>query len=140
MFNYEAPKEISYNYAISDLKVTKISGEELYEPLAGESFTVNVGITKTLENDDEDYLFVAVYSTDGELLSIDYVKTNFSQDEENSFEFNIEPQTKPIGSVKGYVWDSLNSMNPLAETKELTFKQERMPIYTFPEVIYTEQE
>ncbi|MGN0182698.1 MAG: hypothetical protein ACI4DP_09880 [Candidatus Ornithomonoglobus sp.] len=46
-------------------------------------FIINVKFAKVKERNAEDYLFVAVYDTNGALLSLDYVQADFT--ENNSY-------------------------------------------------------
>ena len=78
-------------------------------------------MTKTQERNAKDFVFVAVYDTDGALLSLDYVKADFPLNTECSFGFNVPAQEKQVGSIKAYVWEDFNSPEPLAESKTITF-------------------
>lgn len=113
--------ELMYQYEITGLRITDTSGVAIEKPQKNKSFIVEADITKIAERDDKDYLFVAVYDTDGALISIDYVKAKFVADGEYSFGFNIPSQEKNVGSVKAFVWNTFNSMEPLSENKILTF-------------------
>lgn len=110
-------------YDIANMRITNTSGEEIETIPANTSFIVETDIKKLLERDAKDYLFVAVYDTDGALISLDYVKAKFSVDGEYSFGFSIPPQEKSVGSVKAFVWNTFNSMEPLAENKTLSFTE-----------------
>lgn len=67
----------------------------------------------------KDYKFVAAYSAEGRLLSLDYTQAKFVDHYTYSFGFHIPAQTKEIGKVKAFVWDDFSSMTPLAEAVEL---------------------
>lgn len=116
----ETPEPM-YQYEITGLRIIDTSGEAMEKPQQNKSFIVEADITKTKERDEKDYLFAAVYDTDGALISHDYVKAKFVADSECSFGFNIPAQEKAVGSVKAFVWNAFNSMEPLAESKTLTF-------------------
>lgn len=111
----EKPTEEIYPYKITGLHLTDTIGKEIIAPELGKSFIVEADITKIAERDDKDYLFVAVYDTDGALISLDYVKAKFVVDGECSFGFNIPAQEK------AFVWNTFNSMEPLSGSKILTF-------------------
>ncbi|MDO5397659.1 MAG: GLUG motif-containing protein [bacterium] len=111
--------EKSYPYEITDLRITDTNGTEISYPSADTSFIVEADVKKTAERSGKDYLFVAVYDTDGALLSLDYVKADFAAGYDYSFGFNIPAQGKEIGSVKAYVWNSFGSPEPLAEAKRI---------------------
>ncbi len=111
-----------YLYEIMDLTIQTQSGEELSTPPENQNFVAEVKVNKTETSDNEDYILAAVYDTKGILLSLDYVKANLPVGE-YSFGFNIPAQSAEIGSVKAFVWSSLTSAEPLAETKTLIFMQ-----------------
>ena len=114
-------KTKTYPYAITSLCLKDTSGADIEKPQANQSFIVEADIIKNEGRDEKDYLFVAVYDTDGALISLDYVKARFVVDGEFSFGFNIPAQEKTIGSVKAFVWNTFNSTEPLAESKTLSF-------------------
>lgn len=117
----EKAAENTYSYEITGSRIIDTSGEAMERPQKNKSFIVEADMTKTKERDEKDYLFAAVYDTDGALISLDYVKAKFVADGECSFGFNIPAQEKAVGSVKAFVWNAFNSMEPLAESKTLTF-------------------
>lgn len=113
-------QEKTYPYEITGLSFTDTAGNKLV-PEENKSFIVEADIKKTAERSEKDYLFVAVYDTDGALLSLDYVKADLTMGHDYSFGFNIPAQSRKIGLIKAYVWNSFGSMEPLAETKEDSF-------------------
>lgn len=117
----EKAAENTYLYEITGVCLKDTSGADIEKPKKNKSFIVEADITKTKERDEKDYLFTAVYDTDGALISLDYVKAKFVVDGECSFGFYIPAQEKAVGSVKAFVWNAFNSMEPLAESKTLTF-------------------
>ncbi len=108
-----------YYYDIKALSVSTVAGTEIESPLLNESFIVDVEIEKVQDRSEKDYIFVAIFGTDGKLLNLDYVKANFAVSSECSFGFNIPPLKEVVGSTKAYVWNDFNSMEPLAESKTL---------------------
>ena len=110
---------VEYPYQINGLRITNTAGEVIEKIQNNTGFIVEADITKTEERNEKDYLFVAVYDTDGALISLDYVKAKFAVDGKCSFGFSIPPQEKSVGSVKAFVWNTFNSMEPLAENKTL---------------------
>lgn len=110
-----------YSYELNELSLSTISGEAINATPQNSSFIVDVAVTKTLERDAKDFIFVAVYDTDGALLSLDYVKADFPLNTECSFGFNVPAQEKQVGSIKAYVWNSFNSIEALSESKIITF-------------------
>lgn len=109
----------TYPYEITGLRFTDTNGNEIVTPEQNKSFIVEADIVKTEERNEKDYLFIAVYDEKGVLINIDYVKAKFTVDGECSFGFNIPAQTKKVGSVKAFVWNTFHSMEPLAQTKIL---------------------
>ncbi len=120
-YTYTVDKETIpiYPYQITGLRFTDTSGNEIILPEQNKSFIVEADMIKTEERDEKDYLFVAVYDESGALMSIDYVKAKFAVDGEYSFGFNVPAQEKKVGSVKAFVWNTFNSMRPLAQLKTL---------------------
>lgn len=121
-YTYTVDKETIpiYPYQITCLRFTDTNGNKIAKPETGKSFIVETDIVKTEERSEKDYLFVAVYDENGALMNLDYVKAKFTVDGECSFGFNIPAQEKKIGSVKAFVWNTFNSMEPLAQSKILT--------------------
>lgn len=115
------PQKEAHPYQITTLCLKDTSGAVIKKPQKNTSFIIEANVVKTEARDKTDYLFVAVYDTDGALISLDYVKAKFAVDGECSFGFYIPAQAKNIGSVKAFVWNAFDSMVPLAETKILTF-------------------
>lgn len=112
--------EKEYPYEITSIRLTDTAGEVIAGPNIGQSFIVETGISKLRERNEQDYLFVVVYDEDGSLMNIDYVKANFTIGGEYAFGFNVPPQNKKIGYVKAFVWNTFNSMEPLAATEIYT--------------------
>lgn len=113
-----------YPYEIGKLSLMSYQGEDISTLPLNQGFIVDVEITEHHERSEKDYIFVAVYDTDGMLLSLDYAKANFAVNSTCSFGFSIPAQEKPVGSVKVYVWNSFNGMEPLAESKVFAVVQE----------------
>jgi hypothetical protein len=109
----------NYPYTINDLSLKNTSGEEIAEAPINKGFMVNVDFTKLMMRNLPDYIFVAVYDTDGAFLSLDYVQSNFAENYTYNIGFYIQPQKKEIGKIKAFVWNSFNDTTPLAEVKEL---------------------
>lgn len=107
---------VAFPYEISSISLKTQSGETIDTAPLNESFIVDMEVMKKEIRNEKDYLFVAVYDTDGILLSLDYVQAVFAENYTYSFGFNIQPQTKPIGEIKAFVWNSFNLPEPLAES------------------------
>ena len=112
--------EKEYPYEITSIRLTDTAGEVIAVPNIGQSFIVETVISKLRERNEQDYLFVAVYDEDGSLMNIDYVRANFTVGGEYAFGFNVPSQNKKIGYVKAFVWNTFNSMEPLAATEICT--------------------
>lgn len=115
-------KPANYLYEITNLSLVTQSGNQIESAPLNESFIAEVEVSKKSESDAKDYIFVAVYDKNGALLNIDYVKAKFSAGE-YSFGFNIPAQNREIGSIKAFVWNSFESMTPLAEAKTINFSK-----------------
>ena len=108
-----------YPYKIDSISIETEAGEALEAAPVGSAFIAEVSLTKTEDRPERDHLFVAVYNKSGELLSLNYVKTSFTKDNEYSFGFHIPAQTEEIGKIKAYIWKSFTSAEPLAQAKSL---------------------
>lgn len=108
-----------YLYTIQNISLETSTGNPLAEIPNGQAFVVNVDVIKNEPSDEKDYIFVAAYSTDNQLLSTDYVQAKFVDNYTYSFGFHIPAQSKKIGTVKAFVWHSFSSMAPLAEAVSL---------------------
>lgn len=106
-----------YPYKITSICLTDTAGEVIALPNIGQSFIVKTGIHKLCERDEQDYLCVAVYDEYGALMNIDCEKANIAVGGEYIFESNVPSQDKKIGYVKAFVWNTISSMEPLAEVK-----------------------
>lgn len=105
--------ESLYPYEITDLR---IKGE-------GVGLTVEADVVINEKRNEKDCFFVAVYDEEGELLSLDYVKANFTFEGECSFGFSVPVRGQPVGSVKAFIWSTSASMKPLAEEKTLNIAE-----------------
>lgn len=110
-----------YPYTINSIKLVSESGEEYDAPPADKSFIVDVDITEIVNRSSKDYFIVAVYDTNGALISMNYIKADLPANASFSCGVNISKTDKTIGSIKVFVWDALGSMETLAESKSLTF-------------------
>lgn len=115
---------VTYPYKITALKVTDTNGEPIEHVRENTGFIVEADIEKTAERNEKDCLFIAVYGTDGALISLDYVRAKFAVDGGCSFGFYVPAQEKTAGSVKAFVWNTFNSAEPLAETRTLYISAE----------------
>ncbi len=118
--DYEAyvihAEDPEYPYVINSVSIQSTSGAELDSAPMNESFIVNVEVSKQQTRDSRDYLFVAVYDTNGAMLSINYVQAKFVENYTYSFGINIQKQSAVIGYVKAFMWSGFASMQPLAES------------------------
>lgn len=108
-----------YSYVIEDISLLSVSGESLTAIANDSGFIAEITINEVKERKSNDYIFVAVYGTDGQLLNLDYVKADFAVNSDCSFGFNIPAQKDSVGSIKAFIWSDFNSMEPLAESKIL---------------------
>ncbi len=87
---------------------------------------VNVELTKNEE--EENTIVIASYSTDGKLIGISTMKGSMQTGATTKFSttFNV-PAGKEIGTVKAYVWDSTLSMKPISNTKSYAVSDSVLP-------------
>ena len=111
--------ENDYAYEITLISLTDMTGETVTSVPVGSGFIVETELKKTKQRSERDYIFVAVYDENNALLSLDFVKASFVENQTYSIGFNIPPQSVPIGNVKAFVWNSFNGAEPLAKTKAL---------------------
>ena len=113
------PPAVEYPYTINNVSIKNLSGGNLMIPPSDSPFMVNVELTETKSRSAQDYLFVAVYDTQGALLSLDYVQADFVYNRPVSFGFFVPAQADKIASVKAFIWNNFNSEEPLAENVEI---------------------
>ncbi|MDO5396454.1 MAG: Ig-like domain-containing protein [bacterium] len=113
----------NYPYKINELIIKSESGEILDKAPANSGFIINTKFTKIKERDAEDYVFIAVYDTDGALLNVDYIQSNLIENHTYSVGFYVPKQEKAIGSVKAFVWSGFNSTEPLAGAELLSVSE-----------------
>ena len=113
---------MNYPYDITSVAVLTNTGEVLSSPPENEDFITEVSVEKKEDSAEKDYIFVAVYNTNGILLNIDCAEANFDTNSDYaSFDFSIPAQRAEIGSIRAFIWSGVNSMNPLAEIKTISF-------------------
>ncbi len=115
------PQPQDYFYRIDNLSIVSENGSSLALIPDNQSFIVDVEFTKLKKRDVKDYIFAAVYDTNGVLLNIDYAKANFSETGEYSIGFNVPAQSVRVGEVRAFVWNTFDSAVPLAEPKSINF-------------------
>ncbi|MGM9935744.1 MAG: Ig-like domain-containing protein [Candidatus Ornithomonoglobus sp.] len=115
----ESIEPTDYPYEIESLSIKSETGALLTTTPSDSGFIINVKFAKVKERNAEDYLFVAVYDTNGALLSLDYVQADFTENNSYSIGFHVPAQNREIGSVKAFVWNTFDSTQPLAEAKTL---------------------
>lgn len=116
------PPASSHSYVINNLSLKTSNGTALSNVNSIPSntgFIVNTSFTKVRQRNESDYIFAAVYSTSGKLLSLDYVQANFADNYTYDIGFYVPPQTEQIGKVKAFIWNKFGDMTPLADSKEL---------------------
>jgi hypothetical protein len=112
-------EKIEYPYTINTITITNENGGVYKSAPTDSGFIVDVDITKNEERDSKDYFIVAVYSKDGSLLSLNYMKANISTNESFSCGVYIPRINGEIGEIKAFVWSSISDMMPLAESVSL---------------------
>ncbi len=108
-----------YAYVINGLSLVSETGETLDSAPVGSGFIVDVSFTEVKSRTAKDYVFVAVYDTDGALMSLDYISSDFTPNTEYNVGFHIAAQSAAVGKVKAFIWDAFGSMTPLAEETAL---------------------
>ena len=112
----------SLKYSIG-VQVFSSSGEELSKPQSGEDFTVKVRVGNDKRDYVNDIVVLAIYSEDGRLLHTDsqtaIVSALFEYDE---IYFNVPAQSENIGSIKAFVWDGYDTMQPLSDAREISYQ------------------
>ena len=112
----------SLRYSIG-VQVFSSSGEELSKPQSGEDFTVKVRVGNDKRDYVNDIVVLAIYSEDGRLLHTDsqtaIVSALFEYDE---IYFNVPAQSENIGSIKAFVWDGYDTMQPLSDAREISYQ------------------
>jgi len=65
-------------------------------------------------------VMMVAYAENGSIVTINYVQTKFVEDYTYSFGINIPIQKKPIESIRTFIWSDFSTLEPLAETKEIS--------------------
>lgn len=112
----------NYPYEIKDISISTQGGEPVNIDLANKNFTIKAEVNKIKSSDTKDNIIVAVYDINGVQLYTDCTEVNFEPNNDNaSFEFNVPALNRKLGSIKAFIWDDFNLMNPLAEAKIINF-------------------
>ncbi len=101
-----------YAYEISEISIGK-------SPTSSEELAVNVNVEKLKDIDSSVCIFAATYDKNGALIGMDNTQANPDLHQKSTFTFHIPTNGNAAGSVKVYVWDALDTMNPQAEAKSL---------------------
>ena len=101
-----------YAYEIGEISIGK-------SPTNNEELAVNVDVEKLKDIDSSVCIFAAAYDKNGALIGMDNTQANLDLHQESTFTFHIPTNGNTVGSVKAYVWDALDTMNPQAEAKSL---------------------
>lgn len=118
-YNY-IPKPTNY-YNIFGVAIQDSAGRELSEIPQNKGFIVKVDFAKIKRRNTEDYIFVATYDTEGELLNVNYQFSNYELNQKYSVGYYIPKQERTVGSISVYIWNGFNSLVPLAETQTISF-------------------
>lgn len=105
-------------YTVNSIKLTDSSGKETND-IPAESFYFEINVTKNGNSKDADCLIIALYDESGAMLGVKYMKGVYYQNQTVIFGTLIEKPDKAIGSIKGFVWDSISGMTPLSNTLEI---------------------
>ena len=101
-----------YAYEIGEISIGKST-------TSSEELAVNVNVEKLKDIDSSVCIFAAAYDKNGVLIGMDNTQANPDLHQESTFTFHIPTNGNSVGSVKAYVWDAFNTMNPQAEAKSL---------------------
>ena len=101
-----------YTYEIGEISIAKST-------TSNDELAVNVDVEKLKDIDTPVCIFAAAYDKKGALIGMDNTQANPDLHQKSTFTFNIPTNGNTIGSVKAYIWDALDTMNPQAEAKSL---------------------
>ena len=101
-----------YTYEIGEISIGKST-------TSSEELAVNVNVEKLKDIDSSVCIFAAAYDKNGVLIGMDNTQANPDLHQESTFTFHIPTNGNSVGSVKAYVWDAFDTMNPQAEAKSL---------------------
>lgn len=108
-----------YPYKINSVLLKSNNGTTLSKIPVNASFIVTANFTKMQSQRAIDYIMVAVYDTNEQLINMDYVLISPAKDDTCEIDFIIPAQPKSIGNIKVFIWDTVNTMVPLAESKSV---------------------
>ncbi len=101
-----------YTYEIGEISIGKSTTNS-------EELAVNVDVEKLKDIDASVCIFAAAYDKNSALIGMDNTQANLDLHQESTFTFHIPTNGNTVGSVKAYIWDALDTMNPQAEAKSL---------------------
>lgn len=127
MLLFPAVHSAVWEYSIDKIRLTDLSGREVTDYKGG-SCMVEVSYTRNVY-DEIGYVIITGYSDTGTLISFNYVKTT---EKDGVFATLVKPsEGENIGRIKAYVWESVNTMESLAEARSIVLDADCPDI--FPE-------
>ena len=100
-------------------EIGEISICDDYMNMMNENLAVDVEVEKLKNWDTSVTIFAAVYDMDEKMIGLDSVQANLDLNSKSTLTFYIPTKEKAVGKVKAYVWDTMEGMQPLAESKTL---------------------
>ncbi len=106
-------------YRINRIIITNQAGIALQGIPDSGAFVVDVEVTKNIARTNKDYLVIALYDSNGKLLSHTYMRGNINAGQTISFGGSVShPQGQTVSIIKAFVWNSFSSMQALSNVVE----------------------
>lgn len=107
-----------YSYEIEKISVVNRIDMKENGTDSGE-LTVNVEVKRQKERNTTDNIIVATYNARGEMICLGNKQVNLGLEHKSTLMFHLPAQKRMVACIKAWMWDDLNTMNPLAEAKSL---------------------
>ena len=107
------------DYAITSLMLRDISTNNTLDKIPDTSFIVEINV-ENVSSEKTDVIIVAAYDKNESLLDMDFVYADLKIGESLTFGSLISNTNNTVHSVKAFIRPKLNSLIPLAESKEIS--------------------
>lgn len=107
------------DYTINSITLRDISTNNEIDIIPDKSFVVEINVTN-VKSEDINIIIIAVYDDNGILIDMDFVYADLKIGESITFGSLISNSNGKIHSIKAFVRPKINSLVPLAESKEIT--------------------
>ncbi|MCK9478439.1 MAG: Ig-like domain-containing protein [Firmicutes bacterium] len=108
------------DYTVLQLNITDTNGNILSEMPTQGSFLAEIEVKKENEMQYNDYFIIAAYNADNVLIDLVFMRAALATEQTVLFGGLLSiPNGQTLGSLKGFVWNSLDTMTPLSNIMKL---------------------